>query len=89
MPFKSMTLKRINELRIELKAERISYGEIAEIDAAAEIAGIVIKEGMMAGDILDELESLDDPPEMAGEHPYGGAFTERPLTWDRIMGRDT
>lgn len=29
-----MTTARINELRKELEAERISYGELAEIEAA-------------------------------------------------------
>lgn len=52
-----MTLKRINELRRELKAERISYGELHEIDVAADQAGIAVTEEMLADDILDQLES--------------------------------
>lgn len=54
-----MTIERINELRVELEAERISYGELHEIECAGEIAGIdITKEGMLAGDILDELEAV-------------------------------
>ncbi len=53
-----MTPKRINELRKELKAERISYGELAEIDSAAVEAGIIVTDEMLAGDILDELEAV-------------------------------
>jgi hypothetical protein len=53
-----MTAKRIKELRKVLAEERISYGELHEIDCAADDDGIEIKteEGMMAGDILDALE---------------------------------
>jgi hypothetical protein len=51
-----MNIQRINELRRELQAERISYGELAEIDCAAAEAGIAVTEEMLAGDILDELE---------------------------------
>lgn len=51
-----MKKERIQELRKELEAERISYGELAEIDAAAAEANITITEEMLAGDILDELE---------------------------------
>jgi hypothetical protein len=53
-----MTLERINELRAELAAERISYGELAEIDSAAAEAGIVVTDEMLAGDVLDELERV-------------------------------
>lgn len=53
-----MTLQRINELREELRQERISYGELAEIDSAAAEAGIVVTEEMMPDDILDELEAI-------------------------------
>ncbi len=51
-----MTAERIRELRSELKHERISYGELAEIDAAAEEAGIEVTEEMLASDILDALD---------------------------------
>lgn len=54
----SMTLQRIQELRTELEAERISYGELHEIDCAADEAGITVTDEMLAGDILDELEAL-------------------------------
>ena len=53
-----MTPERIKELREELEQERISYGELAEIDSAAAIAEIVVTDEMMADDILDELEQL-------------------------------
>ena len=53
-----MTLQRIQELRTELEAERISYGELHEIDCAADEAGITVTDEMLAGDILDELEAL-------------------------------
>ena len=51
-----MTTTRINELRRELEAERISYGELVEIDSAAIKAGIQLTEEMLAGDVLDALE---------------------------------
>lgn len=51
-----MNAKRIRELRTELEQERISYGELAEIDDAAAVAGIVVTDEMLAGDILDALE---------------------------------
>lgn len=54
-----MTLERINELREELNAERISMGELVEIDTAAAEAGINVTEEMLAGDILDMLEELE------------------------------
>lgn len=53
-----MTLKRINQLRKVLKAERISYGELHEIECACEEAGIHITEGMLAEEQLDALERL-------------------------------
>jgi len=46
-----MTPERIKELREELKHERISYGELVEIDDAAAIAKIVVTDEMMAVDI--------------------------------------
>lgn len=55
---KAMTAKRIRELRAELTAERISYGELAEIESAAARSGVQVTEEMMAGDILDELERI-------------------------------
>lgn len=48
-----MNLHRINELRIELAEERISYGELAEIESAyGEISDNDPAE-MLAGDMLD------------------------------------
>ena len=48
-----MNMKRIAELREELENERISYGELAEIESAyVEISGNDPAE-MMAGDMLD------------------------------------
>lgn len=52
-----MNPERIKELRTELEAERISYDELNEIQVAADEAGIVVTDEMMAGDILDELEA--------------------------------
>ena len=56
-----MELSRIRELRTELNAERISYGELAEIEEAfATIDPSTLPEpaeNAMAGDMLDELES--------------------------------
>ena len=49
-----MTRERIDELRRELEAERISYGELYEIQVAAEAAGLDAEQ--MAGDLLDSLE---------------------------------
>ena len=48
---------RIAQLRQELDLERISYGELAEIDSAAIEAGITLAEDMFAGNVLDELEA--------------------------------
>lgn len=56
-----MTITRINELRTELEAERISYGELFEIDVAADKAGIEVTDEMLAGDILDKLEENLNP----------------------------
>lgn len=53
-----MKLSRIEELRIELYNEEISYGELAEIESAFELAGIPLEEGMLAGDMLDALEGV-------------------------------
>ena len=53
-----MNKQRIEYLRGELNAERISYSELAEIDETAVLAGVVITDEMLAGDILDELEGL-------------------------------
>jgi len=57
-----MTTARINELRKELEAERISYGELAEIEAAfAEIPDSSLseaRENATAADMLDELYRL-------------------------------
>jgi hypothetical protein len=52
-----MTAERIKELMQSLDDECISYGEIAEIDAAAAAAGITNTDEMMAIDILLELEA--------------------------------
>ena len=51
-----MTSERIKELKTELEAERISYGELAEIDAAAAEAKIEVTDEMLADEILDKLE---------------------------------
>lgn len=57
-----MTTARINELRTVLEAERISYGELAEIEAAfAEIPDSSLseaRENATAADMLDELYRL-------------------------------
>jgi hypothetical protein len=53
-----VTKKRIKELRRELKLERISYGELLEIQTAADDAGIVVS--VLASDILDALEEHTD-----------------------------
>lgn len=56
-----MTLERIKQLRTELEAERISYGELAEIEAGfAELPDEVLsdrRENALASDMLDELET--------------------------------
>lgn len=56
-----MDLSRIRELRAELEAERLSYGELLEIDEAfEEIDPATLPEpaeNAMAGDKLDELEA--------------------------------
>lgn len=55
-----MNRARIAELRTELEAERISYGELAEIEEA--FTGLEVEcfsdlpENAMAADMLDELE---------------------------------
>ena len=57
-----MNLQRIKELRVELDAERISYGELAEIDEAFNelvASGYELRdlpENAMASDQLEELE---------------------------------
>ena len=51
-----MSRERIAELRRELAAERISYGELYEIQVAAETAGLDAEQ--MAADLLDALEQL-------------------------------
>lgn len=51
-----MDIKRINELRKELVAERLSYGELSEIYSAAEEKGINVTDEMLADDVLDLLE---------------------------------
>lgn len=50
---------KLKELREALDSESISYGELAEIDAMAASAGIVVTEDMMADDILRELEAAN------------------------------
>lgn len=52
-----MTNSRIAELREELLNERISYGELNEIDQMADSLGITVEEGMMATDLLDAIET--------------------------------
>lgn len=53
-----MERQRIEELRVELDAERISYSELAEIEGAFGESGLDAGEGMMASDMLDALEGL-------------------------------
>jgi hypothetical protein len=56
-----MDVSRVRQLRSELEAERISYGELAEIESAfAEIDPAELGESAAnasAGDMLDELEA--------------------------------
>jgi hypothetical protein len=56
----AMDTSRIRYLRGELEAERISYGEMAEIESAfAEIAPSTLRDlpvNATAADMLDELE---------------------------------
>lgn len=54
---------RITQLRTELEAERISQGELCEIEALAEQAGITITPEMMASDMLDEIEKAHATPD--------------------------
>lgn len=57
-----MTLERIKELRQELDAERISYGELVEIYDAGLSAGINVSEGLLLADeVLDKLEAMQTP----------------------------
>lgn len=55
-----MTLNRIRQLRREIEGERISWGELAEIEAAfAVIPDEQLpepREHALASDMLDELE---------------------------------
>ena len=55
-----MTPERIKELRTELRAERISYGELAEIEDAfwsGDLFNLTdLPENATAEDMLDELE---------------------------------
>lgn len=54
-----MNLERVNELKIEAEAERLSYGEIAEIEAAfAEVPDHALRdlrENATADDQLEEI----------------------------------
>lgn len=52
-----MTQERVQELLNEANNERLSWGEIAEIDAAAVEAGIENIQDATAIDVLLELES--------------------------------
>lgn len=77
-----MTLKRIRELRTELRRERISYGELLEIQDAAAQAGIEVTEEMMAGDTFDVLEEarqsqLSAPPRRAARRARRGESVVR------------
>lgn len=51
-----MTLTRIQELKIEAKNERLSWGELGEIDHAGIEAGLDVTE-MTADDVLTGLEA--------------------------------
>ena len=59
-----MNLERITYLRGELEAERISRGELAEIEAAFDLLDPAtlrdLPENAMASDMLDELEVRED-----------------------------
>ena len=48
-----MNMQRIAELREELENERISYGELSEIESAYEEISGNDSNGMMASDMLD------------------------------------
>lgn len=54
-----MNLERVNELKIEAEAERLSYGEIAEIEAAfADVPDHALRdlrENATATDMLEEI----------------------------------
>ena len=56
-----MKLSRIRELRVEVEAERISYGELYEIQSAfEELDPATLRdrpENATASDMLDELEA--------------------------------
>lgn len=86
-----MNRERIAELRAEDEAERLSMGELLEIQSACDAAGISITEDndpLTAADQLDELEArLDDCPPQGIERPYGppvglpaGGFTVADLS---------
>lgn len=55
-----MNLQRLHELRVELEEERLSYGEIAEIETAfTEVPDHALRDlrdNAMASDMLDEIE---------------------------------
>ena len=53
-----MTRERLQELLTEADNERLSYGEIAEIDTEAEKLGIENLDEMMVIDVLLEIERL-------------------------------
>ena len=51
-----LDMTRLQELKIELENERISYGELAELDQLAMDNNITITDDMFAMDIIVELE---------------------------------
>lgn len=54
-----MSVARISELRTELQAERLSWGELAEIQSAYEELGEPSnpEDPALAGEMLDALEA--------------------------------
>ena len=51
-------MKRLQELKTELEKERISYGELVELNQLAKDNNIIITDEMIAMDIINELERL-------------------------------
>lgn len=62
-----MTRDRIQQLRRELDGERISYGELVEIEAAFAVIPDEelpeARENAMPSDMLDELEKRTNEPD--------------------------
>lgn len=86
-----MELSRIRELRTELDAERISYGELAEIEEAfATIDPSTLPEpaeNATAGDMLDELESRATPELTRTQHAALAELQAHGALWPKGRGR--